>query len=292
MEFSVGQVLEKTLSTVRDRFWPMFGLMAVYYIILLAAFVAFALFIGGVAAALITSGNTPDFVSGFGGFGGFGSGIILTVIAIYLLMMYILLSQAASLNAMASPLQDINFGEAFLAGWRSGFTLLGIVILWIICVVIFALFLGLFGGIFSFGGGVSIVPAILILLMIPVLVYLVCRLALVFPVVAIERQLNPFKAIGRSWELSEGKVLTIFLIVLLYVAGVLVLDLVLFAPVDRSFLSPDTFLPSPSGGMIIYLIIAYVIFGTATALVIASMLTAIHAALAGSSDADIADTFA
>lgn len=57
------------------------------------------------------------------------------------------------------------------------------------------------------------------LLAVVLWIYLFIKLLLVSPVIAIERQLNPIAALGRSWQLTKGNSLRLFLFVFLLVVA-------------------------------------------------------------------------
>lgn len=70
------------------------------------------------------------------------------------------------------------------------------------------------------------VGSIVNLLLLPVTIYIGVKLSLTSAVVVIERQMNPIAALKRSWQLTKGNTLAIFLFYLLLVIAAMVIGLV------------------------------------------------------------------
>jgi membrane-anchored glycerophosphoryl diester phosphodiesterase (GDPDase) len=68
------------------------------------------------------------------------------------------------------------------------------------------------------GGGATggIFGTVLLVLFMPVMVYLGCRMAVLVAVVAVDQVFNPIAAIRRSWAVTRGRVVGIALAFLLY----------------------------------------------------------------------------
>src|SRR5690606_2449728 len=81
---------------------------------------------------------------------------------------------------------------------------------------VFGLVVSAFSGAGEAGG------VVFALVLIPVLVWLGCRLAPMFAVVAVDGVRNPFTAIARSWHLTRGHALTIFLASLVFMVILIV----------------------------------------------------------------------
>lgn len=116
-----------------------------------------------------------------------------------------------SLFALLTDRGNPTVGEALGTGIRS---LPSYLAAQLITVIGAALAIGIPLGVVSAWGGdaVSVLAVLVALVMI---VYVVIKLSLAAPVIAIEGRRNPFTALARSWQLTKGNSLRIFLFILL-----------------------------------------------------------------------------
>jgi hypothetical protein len=118
-----------------------------------------------------------------------------------------------SLFALLTDRGNPTVGDALRTGTRSLPTYLAAQL---VTAIGAALAIGLPVGVLSAFGGVAV--GVLALLVASVLIlYVVVKLSLVAPVIAVEGQLNPFAALVRSWQLTKGNSLRIFAFVVLLV---------------------------------------------------------------------------
>lgn len=115
-------------------------------------------------------------------------------------------------------------------------------------------------------------------------VYLWVKFSLLAPVMAIERKLNPFAALSRSWRLTKGNSLVLFAFYALIIVAVMVIGLVAQLLVSVfSLLGPSA------------LMLAAAIVGSFVTLgynvVKLGVLAAVHRQLSGSPGKDIGKTF-
>ena len=75
--------------------------------------------------------------------------------------------------------------------------------------------------------GLPAVVALAVMLAVVGAIYLYTRLSLTTPVIGLEKQFNPFKAIARSWQLTKGNTLRLFLFYFLLFLVFLVVSLVI-----------------------------------------------------------------
>ena len=220
---------------------------------------------------------------------------ILSGVVIYLLSLIITFAQQASMTTMASPLARPTIGEAIKVGLKSGLTFLALVIMLIVAYFIFALIAALMVLMFA-----AISPSLGVvfgILLIPIIVYLLCRFYLVLPVVAVEREFNPITAVNRAWGLSKGNVLGIFLVLLIVVVSAIVVLGIPFFLVFGSLLSLASDPASLStatesmGAMMfgftlfVPLFLVYQLFSVALG-------ASVHAAVSGLSNEELNDVFA
>ncbi|MFM7377946.1 MAG: glycerophosphoryl diester phosphodiesterase membrane domain-containing protein [Erythrobacter sp.] len=126
-----------------------------------------------------------------------------------------------SLFALLTDRGNPTVGEALRTGLRS---LPSYLAAQIVTVIGASLAIGIPTGVLSAFGGVAVGVLALLVALVAIL-YVMVKLSLTAPVIAIESQLNPFAALARSWQLTKGNSLRILLFVLLLVVvfGIIVL---------------------------------------------------------------------
>ncbi len=280
MDFSVSKIISGTMAIVRERFGPLLGLWAIFFAANIAILLVFGLALGG-SILSVSSLENPE---------GLGAGMIVSMIIAYFVYFLVSLAQVGSMNAMASPLQKLSFADALSAGARSAPTLLGAAILLMIAYFICAIALGVLGGLLAMAGKAGTV--ILLLLVIPPILYLVCRMALIAPVAAVERVSNPVAVITRSWALTKGNVLTIFLTFLVFAVVAFVAVGLLFVPLMGMMASiKNGAAEAPSLGSMAAAIVGVFIVSVLLSIVSATLSAVMHGALSGSTGQASSDTF-
>jgi hypothetical protein len=283
MSLSVSQVLSDTWSALTARFWGLVGMWLVFFAIMMAMVLVFFMAMGGGALALAGSMENPD---GLGA--GFGAGMIGLMIVFYLAYLLVACAQNAAITALASPLRERDFGGAMSVGLRSAPTLLVVFVLLLIAYFAGAIAFGVLAGALSALGTAGV--AISVILVLGIVIYFACRLGLVFPVVPVEGVRNPFTAIGRSWALTRGNVLPIFLAMLVLVVITLMLVAILFVPLFGSFSGLNDASAIPSIGAMSFLFLGAAVLSVVVAVAYAAFLAALHARLVGTGE-QLADTF-
>jgi membrane-anchored glycerophosphoryl diester phosphodiesterase (GDPDase) len=212
----IGRVFATAWAMLRQRFWLLLGMFAVFFAIQMVAWVVLtiALAVTGVAgAASIGAGfDDPAAITGMSVF------IVVFVVLFYGAYMVLLLAQQAAMVTLASPLEEASFSTAMVRGFKSVLPFFAIAV--ILGLAYFALALLVFGaaGAAGVGGGATggIFGTVLLVLFMPVMVYLGCRMAVLVAVVAVDQVFNPIAAIRRSWAVTRGRVVGIALAFLLY----------------------------------------------------------------------------
>jgi membrane-anchored glycerophosphoryl diester phosphodiesterase (GDPDase) len=173
-------------------------------------------------------------------------------------------------------------------GVRSVPTLFGVAILAIIGLIALMVVLSLVTAGVMAGTNSGGMGFILGLLMLGGFVYLGMRLSMILPVVANEEQRNPIAAIARSWALTKGSALKLFLLfvaVALVMGAIGLLMFMLTIGIPRAGAVPN------AAGMI-GLFIAMVVFGLTIGIYFIALIAAIHNQLSGPAVAEMAETFA
>lgn len=289
MTTSVGQIYGQTLEIVKSRFGPLVGLWATFVAINIGLFIVFAMVVG--VSAFAGAAMQPDAAA-------IGAGAILGAILFYIVYILVYCAQSASMTAMASPLQNLSFGEAFNAGIRSALPMLGLIIILMIAYFVVALIVGLVVGVLSMAG--SAVAFISMLLVAIGGIYLACRLSTVNAVIAVERVGNPLTALARGWNMTRGNVLTIFLSLLGFGVIAVVLMLLLFSPMIPLFTAASAMSVDPSAappempgiGTMIFLFVGGLIVFVLLGVVGSALMSVIHGELSDASPRAAEDVFA
>jgi len=224
MKIDIGRVFSNTWAMIKERFWVLVGMVVTYFavqmVLMMVLGTGMAVTFAGVGAAL---GDGDDFGLMAGGL---GVGAIIMLILFYVAIFALTFAQQCSMTALATPMHRVGFGDAFKTGMRGGLTFLGIILAFIVAYIAFFIVVGILGAIFSIIGDVG---AILVgIAMIPLtifIIYVLLRVSVIVPVVAVDRVFNPITAIQNAWAMTKGNVLAIFVvyIVVSVVAGLLLL---------------------------------------------------------------------
>jgi hypothetical protein len=223
---TIGQILSDTWDCFKGRFGTLLVLWAIYFGITIVLFIVMSMAMGAASVASLAALSADDPFSTGGSLAALG-GVVVFVVLFYLVYLLVMMAQYASMIVAASPARRVDFSEALGSGWRAAPPLLLLMVMLI--AVYFAVSLaagGIVGALAQSGEGAV---GLLGLLLLPLLVWLGCRLAPLFAIVAVDGVRNPFKAIARSWHLTRGHALTIFgaslafMVLLLLVCGVLLL---------------------------------------------------------------------
>lgn len=275
VKLDISAIFLETGRIIGRKFLLLFGVWAAFLVLRIAVIA-----IGGAVSGGLGVVGTDLSASSILG-GGTGLAILLSYIA-YLL---VVLAGMAGLSGVASPLRHYGFGEALGAGLRSAPVLLAIAIM--IGVVLLL-------GMIVVGAGASWlaadnhIRAILIgcAVLLALGAYLACRLALVFPIVAVERVRNPLVALKRSWVLTRHHVVTIFLATLIFAVLVVVLYGLAALPVIGSYAAIiyGGVSTVPGVGAMIISFLAAVLVSIVISFAYAVFLSVIHAGLVGAAE--------
>jgi hypothetical protein len=284
MELTASGILSRMLATVKARFGPLLGLWALYFVGQIGFSFVFVLIAG--AGAMAGAGLMD---SSGGGAAALGGGMIVMMIVFYVAYLLIYVASYASMAHHASPLINPSFGESLSAGVRAALPLLGATLLLLLAYLVLAIpFALLFAAIGSAGEAASLLFGLLLL---PVLVYLGCRLSILFPLATVEGIRSPVGLITRSWALTGGRVLPIFLATLAFSLVAIVLVVLVFLPVFGPLLSGEA--PDPAAGVGLFLLsgIGMLVLVVVLTIMGAAMSSAIHAGVSDASGDSYSDTF-
>jgi hypothetical protein len=294
---SVGQVISDTFGMVKGRFGSLLGLWAVYFGITMVLSVVFVIGIGAAGLAGVASIGESDALAGSNALA-VGTGMVVLFVVFYVVYILVAMAQYASMIIMASPLRQTTFGDALGAGWRAAPTLLLLMVVLILGYLAVAIVLSLAGAAASAIGNAG--SAVLVLVLLPVLVWLGCRLAPLLAVVAVDGVRNPFTAIARSWRLTRGYALTIFLaslafmVILLLVCGVALLPSIglLRSMADPAGFSSVEAAAQPALGAMLLFFLGILVVSVLFNLCYCAFMAVIHGTLAGAAGEETAEAFA
>jgi len=198
------------------------------------------------------------------------------------LLLLVVLAQIVGYLALLTLLRDTRrptVGEALKAGLAALLPAIGFyVIVFVAAVVVGVAVVAL----------TVAVPALLIVaipVMVIAMLYIAVKLMLVLPVIAIDKVSNPLSAIARSWRLTKGNSLRLFLFFLLLLIVYIVISIVIGMIVAALGLAlgADT-------ALLVNGIISGVL-GAALTVVLVAVIAAIHRQLSGPSAAAVSETF-
>ena len=273
------------LATVKARFGPLLGLWALFFVGQIGFSLVFTM-IAGVGA--MAGAGLMD--SGGGGAAALGGGMIVMMILFYVVYLLIYVASYAALAHHASPLIQPSFGESLTAGVRAALPLLGATVLLIIGYIILAIPVGLLFAVVGSAGEVAV--GLFGLLILPLLVYFGCRLSILFPLATVEGIRSPVTLITRSWQLTGGNVLPIFLATLAFVVVAIVLALLVFLPAFGPMISGEMTDPAAGIGLILLMLVGMLVLAVVLSIMGAGLASSIHAGVSDISGETYSETFA
>ncbi|UYV15327.1 hypothetical protein [Porphyrobacter sp. ULC335] len=207
----IGRVFATSFAMLRQRFWLLVGMWAVFFAIQLAASIVL-----GIGMAVLGMAGAAGMGAGIedpGAIAGLGVGMIVFMVLFYGAYLVIVLAQQAAMVTIASPLEEPSFSAAMTRGFKSALPFFGIAVLMMLgYLALVALMAGVLGAA-SVGGGTagSAAAVVVALAFLPLLIFFACRFSVLIPVVAVDQVFNPVAAMRRSWSVTRGKVLRIML---------------------------------------------------------------------------------
>jgi hypothetical protein len=288
MQTSVSQILAKTGETVKSRIGGLLGIWGIYFVVQIVLGILLFVVIGASvfgALAMAGSGGMDSAGAGMG----FGVGTIVMIFLAYMAILLIAVAQSSSLIAFASPLQKLSLGDALNTGFRSALPMLGVMVLLIIVYFVGALVVGLILGLI---GAISTTLSGLIgLLLIPVGIYLMCRICTINAVVAVDGVTNPINAIKRGWAQTNSNVLPIFVVLVIFVVALAVVGGLLIVPMFSSMMSASMMGEAPSfAGMGMTMVLLF-LFSIVMTVVSSALFAVIHAEISDASPTKTSEVF-
>lgn len=292
MKFSASKALSESFAIFGGKFASMLPIAILFTAIPLILFMAT---FGGVLAGFSQSQGDPaaamqNFLAMFGTFA--LAGIVYALVRI---------AGACALCVSAAAREPVTLGEAVSEGLRVTLPMAGVYLVLMVAYIavaavlmltIGASFIGMMGAGFTSGqtapGAGSIGTFILVIcLVLIVLFYLMTKLSLILPVVAVDKERSPFAAISRSWGLTRGAAFKIFLLFLLTGIGASIIGGVLGGLIGGA----SVLAAGASAASSWPQVAASALTGTLFSIYFIALIVAIHEQLAGPSAAAIGETF-
>ena len=291
MKFSASKALSESFTIFTGRFAAMAPIALVFTLVPLAVFMAF--FSTSFAGLQQNQGNPAAAMQ-----------TILAMLGrfslVFIIYMLVRTLGVCALCIAASSRQAPSLSEAISEGVRAMLPMIGVYLLlivgYVVVAIVFAItiglsFLGLFtasaaGGQAPGAGSVLGAISVGVIVMIAAL-YIFTKLSMIVPVIVVDQERSPVKAISRSWSLTRGASFKIFLLLLLLGFGAAIINGILNALGGGGMgVAPN------SGATVVWTQVAIAaISGTVFAMYFISLIVAIHEQLAGPSVAAISETF-
>lgn len=281
MPFSASRAFSEAFDILKSRFGVLIGTALIFWVGLMVIGIVFGgAMMGGVMASAAT-GTDPDPAAMFAGMG-------FSVVLFYLLIYAVQFAMVIALMRLCSDRHPPSIGDAIGAGVRGVPTMFGAVILLMLVGIAGGMVFGLIFGAISAGLNSGALTVLLAIASLVLMIYLYARLSMLTPVIAIEEERNPIRAISRSWTMTGPAAVKIALVIgLAAIASCLVILVLVFATMGTAALSGQP--PSP-GGMIAFFL-GMVAFAVTVGLYFNALFAAIHRQVSGGDAAQASAAF-
>lgn len=280
----IRPVFRAAWTMLRQRFWLLAGMWAAFFAIQTAG--SMVLGIAALAAGAAGAAGLEAALADPAALSGMGIAMIAVLAVSYAGYFALLLAQQAAMVTLASPLEPPDFGAALARGLRSALPFFGLTVILGLGYAMLLLATGALGGVA--GAVLSVLVAVL---SFPAMIYCACRLAVLVPVVAVERVFSPFAALRRCWAVTRGKAGAIFL-ALLGLGGLIAGLFVLPVAVIIGLVLGTQQGAMIAAGALIAFVLLFIPLLICVALYIAAFIAALHSELTGGATQTLEDVFA
>lgn len=220
-------------------------------------------------------------------FGGMG----LSILAFYLMVYAVQFAQQLALMRACSDRHSGTIGDAIGAGIRGMPSLFAAVFLLVVLGGAVMVILSITVGLAMAAANSFMVSLIIGIVCLVGLIFLIARLSMITPVIAIDEVRNPVGAIARSWRLTSAAA---FKIAAVFIAAALLMGALFFvaalATLGTAMLSgAAASSPSPAG--VIGFMLAMLILGLTVGLYFTALMAAIHRQLSDGGAEEAGETF-
>lgn len=277
MSFSIRRALAQAFEFAAAHFGAM---LAVSVIAMVASWAVMGAFMGSMMGTILSNPAAGEQMM----MNAMGAQPFL----VYLLNFAISLTGYAAMCALCSDRTAHTIGTALGAGVRAMPSLFAAWILLGIGMFVIGLVMMLAISGIIYAGQSVLMNVAAVIAVFAVFAYLFAKVSLILPVAAIDEVRNPFLLIGRSWTLTSGASLKIFV---LYVLVMIVLALTMGATFLAMIGMPQPG-QMPSFGSIGGMVAVMIVLGFAIQIFMVALSAAIHRQVAGTSSEAVVGTFA
>ncbi len=281
MQFSASRAFSEAFEILKSRFGVLIGTALIFWagLIVVTGVFSGTLMAGAMAGA--AAGVDPDPAQMFASMG-------FSIVLFYLLIYAIQFAMVIALMRLCSDRHPPSIGDAIGTGLRGTPTMFGAVILLVIVGMVAGLVFGLVFGAISVALNSGVLTVLLAIAGLVLTLYIYARLSMLTPVIAIDEERNPIRAISRSWAMTGPAVVKIALVIgLAAVIAVIAVLVLVAATVGTAALSGQP----PSARGIIGLIAGMIAFGVTVGLYFNALFAAIHRQVSGGSAAAASAAF-
>lgn len=228
MKFSASKALSDSFTIFTGRFAAMAPIALIFALVPLVIFMAF--FSNGFAGLQQSQAGPAAALQG----------ILATLGSFSLVFIGYMLVRTLGICALciaAAARQPLSLGETISEGLRAMLPMIGVYLLlivgYVVVIVVFAVTIGLsFVGIFGAAAASAQAPGIgtvigailAVTAVMTAMFYIFTKLSMIIPVIVVDQERSPVKAISRSWSLTRGASFKIFLLLLLVGLGAAIIS--------------------------------------------------------------------
>ncbi|MFN4114256.1 MAG: hypothetical protein ACK4GD_09980 [Sphingomonadaceae bacterium] len=279
MQFDMGRAWNDAIATLTANFSLLAILGGVFFFVpSLLMFIAMP----DMMSAMMSPNMDPTDMEAM--VGNLGAGFFGT----YLLVFLATLVGYVAMIALLGDSSRVSVGQAIGTGFKALLPLLAITIILVVAYFVIALVLGLVFGLLAAGVGQAsggAAGALIFVMAIGLFVgilWVLTRLSMITPVIAIEGTMNPFTVLGRTWAMTRPAQGRLFLFYVVLFIAYMVIALVTFMIIGA--------VTAAVGAMSVMGFVNGVI-GAIVAMLFSAIFVAIYNQLAGPSSTNLGATF-
>lgn len=285
MQFSASKAFSQAFQMLGSSFGRLVAVWLTFFAGIIALAVAFSgMFVSMMQASLAAGGT--GFAAGQSPFAAFG----LSMVLFYLIYFGVIFAQQLALSRASTGRPEDTYSVALNAGLRGTPTMMGVLLIYIVAGIVGGIVISLIMAAIVAAAQSALVSVLLGLVLILGFFYLLARLSLVLPIVAIGEERNPITAVATAWRLTTGSSLKIMVIWILAIVAACVLY---FVALMATIGIPGAAGPGaiPGAGAMIALFLVMTVLGLSIGLYMVTLTTAIYDQLAPTSIHATAEAF-
>lgn len=281
MPFSASRAFSEAFDILKSRFGVLIGTALIFWVGLMAVMAVFSGTLMAGMMAGVAAGTDPDPAQMFAGMG-------FSIVLFYLLIYAVQFAMVIALMRLCSDRHPPSIGDAIGAGVRGMPTMFGSLILLAIVGIIAGVVFGLIFGAVSVALNSEVLSVLLAIASLVLAIYFYARLSMLTPVIAIDEERNPIRAISRSWTMTGPAVVKIALVIgLAAIVSIIAVLVLVFATIGTAAMTGQ---PPSAGGMIAF-VLGMLAFAVTVGLYFNTLFAAIHRQVSGGGAAQASAAF-